>query len=91
VEGFCRPYARAVAGTPLKMRFDRVSGRFELTFRADPAVKAPTEIYAPKVQYPRGLRAQADSGRVEVLAEAQRVLVHDVNMAREVRVTLERV
>ncbi len=65
VTGFCRPYGRAVQGSIVRQRFDRANGRFELSFDADPAVTAPTEIFVPAIQYPTGfdvevLPAQAD-------------------------------
>jgi endoglycosylceramidase len=51
-----RPYPRAVSGTPLSYRFDhtRRSRRFVLVFRASPRIHAPTEIFVPRMQYPRG-------------------------------------
>lgn len=52
--GFCRPFVRAIQGTPLSQSFDSSSGRFELVFDADSSLAEPTEIYVPRVQYPRG-------------------------------------
>ncbi|HPB65029.1 MAG TPA: cellulase family glycosylhydrolase [Spirochaetales bacterium] len=67
--GFVRPYARATAGLPRSMRFDRKSGRFEYVFEPRPtgvqargagpkagteAQALITELYVPEVQYPRG-------------------------------------
>ncbi|MBN2875362.1 MAG: cellulase family glycosylhydrolase [Spirochaetales bacterium] len=60
--GFVRPYARAIAGTPTLMRFDRRSGRFVLTFVPDAAVSADTELYVPELQYPRGLSIRVTGG-----------------------------
>jgi hypothetical protein len=65
VEGFSRPYARFVAGEPLSMSFDLVSGDFALTFDADPAIDLPTEIFVPAIQYPRGYVVLASAGSVE--------------------------
>jgi hypothetical protein len=45
--GWLRPYPMATAGTPLLLRWDRKRGIFRYRYRADPAIKAPTEIYAP--------------------------------------------
>jgi Glycoside hydrolase family 5 C-terminal domain len=61
VRGFCRPHAHAVQGTPVFQHFDMPSGAYELRFEADPATDAPTEIYAPAVQYPWGFHVEADN------------------------------
>ncbi|MBU0927015.1 MAG: cellulase family glycosylhydrolase [Spirochaetes bacterium] len=62
--GFVRPYARATAGAPLRMRFDRRSGRFEFEFR--PAASGDTEVYVPDIQYPNGFSVVANGGAHEV-------------------------
>merc|ERR1712232_1159431 len=41
---FARPFAQAIAGTPLSMSFDSTRNNFTLKYEVDPAVKAPTEI-----------------------------------------------
>jgi hypothetical protein len=51
----------AVAGVPVHMSFDR-RGIFRLTFRDDPAVQAPTDIFVPEVQYPRGYGVEVSDG-----------------------------
>lgn len=65
VKGFCRPYARKTAGKPVEMSFNRKKGKFSFVFEADAAVKAPTEIYVPSVQYPRGIAVTVTGGRFE--------------------------
>ncbi len=57
-----RPYPRATAGTPLHMRFDRRSHVFTFTFRHDPDVSAPTEIFVPAYQYPQGFKVSVSDG-----------------------------
>lgn len=54
VDGFCRPYARSIAGEPVSMAFDIVTGEFTLVFDLDPRVDGPTEIFVPARQYPHG-------------------------------------
>jgi hypothetical protein len=57
-----RPYARKIAGEPLKMRFELETKTFELEFRHDPAVNAPTEIFVPDYQYPNGYVVELSDG-----------------------------
>lgn len=45
-EGWARTHARAVAGRPINMTFDASSKDFEFCYVPDPAVRAPTEIFA---------------------------------------------
>ncbi len=88
--GFVRPYAQATQGIPSAMKFDRVSGRFELVFDADPSVAASTEIFVPRLQYPGGCEVEA-SGAAEVVLylENQRAIV-TANRGGEVRVVITR-
>jgi len=79
--GFVRPYARAVAGVPMRMSFNRRTGRFELLFRHDPAVVAPTEVYVPRLQYPHGGRVTVSDGEYTWDAEAQ-LLIYRHNPAQ---------
>ncbi|MDP3178969.1 MAG: hypothetical protein Q8M76_13765, partial [Spirochaetaceae bacterium] len=65
LRGFVRPYARATAGEPLSMRFDRKSGTFAFAYAPDPAVSSPTEIFVPALQYPAGYRVCVQGGEVE--------------------------
>lgn len=69
--GFVRPYARAIAGEPLRMRFDRPRRVFELVFRHEPGVLAPTEIFLPDYQYPNGVEVRVSDGTFTLVPEAQ--------------------
>jgi len=66
-----RPYARAVAGEPLRMAFEPGIKLFTFVFRHDPAVTAPTELFVPNYQYPRGYAAEVSDGTVEIDREQQ--------------------
>ena len=62
VLGFCRPYARAIAGNPIKMQFKRGKGVFLLEYTSDPKIDAPTEIFVPSQQYPTGCEVKCEGG-----------------------------
>ncbi|KAL1510204.1 hypothetical protein AB1Y20_006534 [Prymnesium parvum] len=51
---FIRPFARAIAGTPVGTSLDYRSARFTLAFRVAADLLAPTEIFLPSLRYPRG-------------------------------------
>ena len=65
-QGWLRPYARRIQGTPLAMRFDRRRRRFTLRYAADPAVPAPTEIFLPCLQFPFGYRTAVTEGSARI-------------------------
>jgi hypothetical protein len=66
LEALVRPYGRAVAGEPCAMRFDHRRGKFTLTYRHDPRVTAPTEVFVPAYQYPRGYRVSVSDGSFSI-------------------------
>jgi len=66
LEAVVRPYARKIAGKPLRMAFDVRRRCFEFEFRHDPAVDAPTEIFVPDYQYPDGYAVEVSDGRYEI-------------------------
>ncbi len=76
LEAFVRPYAVKIAGEPLRMSFERTSGKFEFTFRHDPAVTAPTEIFIPNYQYSKGCRIEVSDGQYSWDATAQKLTYH---------------
>ena len=69
IRGWRRPYPVATAGIPLSISWDRRLRRFEYRFRADPAVDAPTELFAPAACFggtPRVLAEPAGRATVEL-------------------------
>ncbi len=84
-----RPYARAVAGTPLRMTFDYQTGVFEFVYKHDPAVSAPTEFYMPAWQYPHGYTVEVSDGTYEIDPAAQTLIYRhsERDMPHFVRVT----
>lgn len=70
-----RPYARKIAGDPLRMSFDIRKRIFEFEFRHDPGVNAPTELFVPNYQYPEGYTVKVSDGTYEIDRERQ-VLIY---------------
>ncbi|MBI5565301.1 MAG: cellulase family glycosylhydrolase [Chloroflexi bacterium] len=75
LEAVVRPYARAIAGEPLHMKFDRKSRHFELEFRHHAEVTAPTEIFVPNYQYPHGYRVEVSDGTYDA-DRAEQLLIY---------------
>ncbi|MEN6410560.1 MAG: cellulase family glycosylhydrolase [Anaerolineaceae bacterium] len=69
-----RPYPHRVAGEPLSISFDILTAVFEFTFRHDETVAAPTEIYVPRYQYPRGCAVEVSDGAFDLDLPAQTLL-----------------
>ncbi len=71
-----RPYARATTGEPLHMSFNYRTRTFDFAFRHDPAVQAPTEIFVPNYQYPRGYQVEVSDGSYEADRSSQMLIYH---------------
>jgi hypothetical protein len=71
LEAAVRPYARATAGEPTRMRFDMKRRVFEYEFRHDPMVSAPTEVFVPRLHYPGGCRVTVSDGSYVLRPETQ--------------------
>jgi len=74
VRGFSRPYAMAVAGVPLGMRFERKKRVFSLEWEAS---EGKTEVFVPEHWYPEGWRAEFTGGNavLEEMPAEQRLFV----------------
>ncbi len=83
LEAVVRPYAPRVAGEPLRMGFDLKRRVFHLSFRHDPAVQAPTEVFVPALQYPNGVRVEISDGEYH-LDQAAQTLIYCHDPEREV-------
>lgn len=76
LEAAVRPHARAIAGEPLRMAFDVKRRVFELVFRHDPEVRAPTEVFVPDLHYPKGYIVEVSDGMFEVDRESQTLVYY---------------
>ena len=66
-----RPYPKATAGEPLQLSFEMKRRIFNYRFRHDPLVKSPTEIFVPRLQYPRGYKVKVSDGKWESDSDRQ--------------------
>jgi hypothetical protein len=66
-----RPYPRATAGEVTRMSFDMKSRSFEMSFRHDARVSAPSEIYVPRLQYPNGVHVDVSDGTFALSLDRQ--------------------
>ena len=71
--GFVRPYARAIAGRPLKIKFKRETGLFRFVYEA--SSDRETEIFVPNLQYPNGYDIDVEGGTAIHNIDSQSVLV----------------
>jgi len=90
LEAIVRPYPRAVAGTLLAVRFEPRRGVFGFTFRHDPAVATPTEVFVPHLQYPRGYRVAVSDGHCERRPDRQLLLYRHTPTRAEHTVQIRR-
>lgn len=82
-----RPYPRATAGTPSKIKYDWLTRHFEFEFRHDSAITAPTEIFVPAYPYKDGCLIQVSDGSYEMRGS---ILFYHYDPAHEThRITLE--
>jgi hypothetical protein len=73
LEAVIRPYPLKTAGEPLSLEFDYRRGKFRYTFRHEPDLDAPTEIFVPTYHYPQGIEVNLSDGTYEI-DSAQQIL-----------------
>jgi hypothetical protein len=97
--GWLRPYPMAVAGTPLFFSWDRKTRLLRFRFRTDPAVKEPTEIFAPPecfggtaaITVCTGLRTAETGGsgiRAEYLPHERRIFIYNETCTGEAEISV---
>jgi hypothetical protein len=63
LEAAVRPYPARMAGELQEMSFDSKTKVLRFSFRHDPQVTAPSEVFVPRLQYPNGMRVEVSDGR----------------------------
>jgi hypothetical protein len=61
-----RTYPQATAGTDLSYDYDPATGRFTMSYTADPSIDAPTRIFVSPLTSPHGFDVAASAGAVSV-------------------------
>ncbi|MFL6158910.1 MAG: cellulase family glycosylhydrolase [Marmoricola sp.] len=59
-----RTYPQATAGTDLRYRYDATSGLFTMSYKANPAIAAPTRIFVSPLTAPHGYTVTSSAGTV---------------------------
>jgi hypothetical protein len=86
--GCLRPYPVATAGVPLLVRWDRRRALFRFRFRAEAAIEAPTEIYAPPDWLgPAPLVTVSGGLAWEYREEEQRILIYNRGFGGEAEIS----
>ena len=90
LKAFIRPFPFKTAGEPTFMEFDYRNGRFIFEFRGDPLITAPTEIYLPRLQYPKGCAVIISDGNYSIDWDSQLLIytagdltVHRIGIQRK--------
>jgi endoglycosylceramidase len=73
VDVIARPYPERVAGDPIGWSFDSTTTTFTFSYRADPAIAAPTEIAIPARVYPAGFAVDCGDCSFEEIAGGVRI------------------
>lgn len=76
LEAVVRPYARAIAGEPMRQSFNMHTGVYEFVYRHSAPVNAPTEFFVPEYQYPEGYKVSVSDGDFEIDRANQRLIYH---------------
>jgi len=89
-----RPYPRALAGTPTKLDFNPQTRELKLSYstRRPDGTRAPrrldTEVFLPRIQYPRGYRAKVRGGRIVSKPRARVLRIERRRRAGEISLTV---
>ena len=89
LKAFVRPFPIKTAGEPSKIDFDYRKGVFLFEFKGDAAIKEPTEIFLPGLQYPNGCEITLSDGSYTIDPEKQ-LLTYTAGALSEHRILIKR-
>jgi len=75
IEGFCRPYAKATQGTPIKMNYTLVTREFHFLWNADTTIREATVIAIPRFVYKNGYTLECKNCQTLEESEGQLKLI----------------
>ena len=82
-------YPEAIAGIPVSMSFDPTSGAFQLVYKPDHAVHAPTLVFVPTdIHYPNGYCARVSGGVVTSRPNSELLQVNNSASSQSVHVAV---
>jgi len=87
--GWLRPFAHFIQGTPIKMIFNRKSGNFLLNYHTDMTIEAPTVLFIPDFQYPNGYKIEV-SGVLIKFDKENNLIFLKAEKTREIIVIVSR-
>lgn len=76
LDAVIRPHAMCTAGEPLAMEWDYRKKVFKFTFRHDPQVTAPTEIFVPAWHFADGYEVEVSDGSYTMDTANQLLIYH---------------
>ena len=80
LKGFIRPYPHKIAGKPVSMNFNLEQRIFKFEFKNNPQIKAPTEFFIPRYQYPKGYNVSLSAGDYEINYDQQQLRIKDCSV-----------
>ena len=92
LKALARPYPQAIAGTPLRFSFQPTTRRFKLGYKTKRANghgrfrRGLTDVFVPKIQYPRGYRARVRGGSLSRASRSRHLIVHAKPGAKRIAV-----
>jgi hypothetical protein len=84
-----RPYPVATAGEPTQLSFDMRRRVLQFTFRHDPKIMGPTEIFVPPFQYPFGYSVWMTDGTF-LKDDERHILTYRHTLGREMHTIIVR-
>lgn len=90
LDAVVRPYPCAVQGRVLGSRFDSESGRYALSYHADPAIAEPTLVFVPEHQFGGGFEVRVSGAGKPAFSTSNRLLVIPAAEAGTVQLEIRR-
>jgi len=87
LEAIARPYPRKTAGELLNYSFHLEKKEFKMSFKSDPTIEVPTEIFVPNFQFPE-YEITLSKGHYEIQKKKQRILIYTSKFSEIINVKI---